>query len=210
MFNTIYDPYQNGKKKRLFRHIKSLRTDYCGLGALHKNGTNYTDNQMKSEILNEQFSSVFTRDDGSELPHMGDSPYQDISFVEFDLSGIATLLNDLNPTKSSGPDRIPTKLLKVLATEVSPCLQLLFSASLNQCTVPSECKKALICPLFKKGNRKDPSNYRPVSLTSVCSKVMEHIIYSNIMSHIVSYQTCNLDFGNGILLSYSYCKQSMI
>ena len=47
---------------------------------------------MKSEILNEQFSSVFTRDDGSELPHMGDSPYQDVSFIEFDLSGIATLL----------------------------------------------------------------------------------------------------------------------
>ena len=62
---------------------------------------------------------------------MGDSPYQDISFIEFDLSGITTLLNDLDPTKSSGPDRIPTKLLKVLATEVSPCLQLLFSASVQ-------------------------------------------------------------------------------
>ena len=46
--------------------------------------------------------------------------------------------------------------------------------------------KSLICPMFKKGNRKDPSNYRPLSLTSVCSKVMEHIIYSNIMSHIES------------------------
>ena len=68
------------------------------------------------------------------------------------LSGIAmaTLLNDLDPTKSSGPDRIPTKLLKILATEVSPCLQQFFSASLNQCTVPSEWKKALIFPLFKK------------------------------------------------------------
>ena len=47
IFTTIYDPYQNAKKKRLFRHIKSLRKDYCGLGTLHKNGTNYTDNQMK-------------------------------------------------------------------------------------------------------------------------------------------------------------------
>ena len=181
MFNTIYEPYQNGKKKLLFRHIKSIRTDYCGLGALHKNGSNYTDNQMKSEILNEQFSSVFTREDGSELPHMGNSPYQDIPFVEF---GITTLLNDLDPTKFSYPDHIPIKLLKVLATEVSPCLQLLFFASLNQCTVPSEWKKALVCPLFKKGNRKDPSNYWPVSLTSVCSEVMEHIIiYTAISCH---------------------------
>ena len=46
------------------------------------------DNQANSEILNEQFSSVFTRDDGSKLPHTEDSPYQDISPIEFDVSGI--------------------------------------------------------------------------------------------------------------------------
>ena len=74
---------------------------------MHKNGTDYTDNQMKSEILNEQFSSVF-KDDGSELPHMGNSPYQDIPFIEFDVSGITNLLNDLDPTKSSGPDQAVT------------------------------------------------------------------------------------------------------
>jgi len=87
MFTTIYDPYQNGKKKHLFRHIKSLRKDYCGPGTLHKNGTDYTDNQMKFEILNEQFSSLFTnyKDDGSELPHMGNSPYQDIPLIHLGL-----------------------------------------------------------------------------------------------------------------------------
>jgi len=47
---------------------------------LYKSGTNYTDSQMKSEILNELFSSVFTKDDGSELPYMGNSPYGDISW----------------------------------------------------------------------------------------------------------------------------------
>jgi len=99
---------------------------------------------------------------------MESSPYGDISFIDFDICGIENLLNDIDPTKSSGPDRIPAKLLKVLAPEISPCLKLFFSASLNQYTVPSEWKSALICPLFKKGNRKDPSNYRPVSLTSVC------------------------------------------
>jgi len=97
---------------------------------------------------------------------MENSPYQDIPFIELDVSGITNLLND-HPTKSSGPDHIPTKLLKVLATEVSPGLKLLFSAFFSQRTVPLEWKRALICPLFKKGSRKDPCNYRPVSLTSV-------------------------------------------
>jgi len=44
----------------------------------------------------------------------------------------------------------------------------------------------LVCPLFKKGDRKNLSNYWPISLTSVCSKVMEHTVYSNIMSHMES------------------------
>ena len=59
----------------------------------------------------------------------------------------------------------------------------LFQASLDQGKVPNEWRKANIVPLFKKGDRAKPSNYRPVSLTSICSKVLEHIIHSSIMSH---------------------------
>jgi len=72
---------------------------------------NYTDNQIEIELLNEQFSSVFTRDDNSELPQMDDSPYQDIPSIDFIVAGIAKLLSELDPTKSSGPDPIPSKLL---------------------------------------------------------------------------------------------------
>ena len=63
---------------------------------------------------------MFTKDDGSELTHMRNGPYQDIPFIKFDASGISNLLNDLDHTKSSGPDHIPTKLLKVLATPQEP------------------------------------------------------------------------------------------
>ena len=69
-----------------------------------------------------------------------------------------------------------------MAVEIAPCLKLLFSASLHQGKVPLEWKKALVTPLF--GNRRDPLNYQPVSLTCICSKLMEHIIFSNIMSHV--------------------------
>jgi len=103
---------------------------------------------MKSELLKEQFSSVFTREDNSEPPQMENSPYQEIPSIDFNVAGIAKLLSELDPTKSSGPDRIPSKLLKTLATEVSPCLKLLFTASLRQSSLPSDWKKALVCPLF--------------------------------------------------------------
>ena len=45
-------------------------------------------------------------------------------------------------------------------------------------------KKLLVTPLFKKGNRNNPVNYRPISLTSACCKLLERIIYSNIISHL--------------------------
>ena len=73
---------------------------------------------------------------------------------------------------------------------------LLFSASLHQGRVPSDWKKALVCPVFKKGDRKNPSNYHPVSLTCIYSKVMEHIIYSEIMSHLETHNILSdMQFG---------------
>jgi len=187
MFNTIHKPYLSGKKEKLYHHIKSLKSDHCGISTLIKDNTCYTDNQAKVDILNSQLSSVFTSDDGSTLPDLGISPYPDISPVDINTSGIVGLLSDLDPSKSQGSDKIKQKLLKLLADEVSPCIQLLFSASLHQCVVPADWKRTIVCPIFKKGDRKNPSNYRPVFLTSICSKIMEYVIYSNVMSHLEAY-----------------------
>ena len=87
----------------------------------------------------------------------------------------------------SGPDKIPGKLLKVMVSEISPCLSLVFAASLHQGTVPQDWKLALVTPLFKKGNRKEPSNYRPIFLTCICSKLLEHIIHTSVMSNLMDY-----------------------
>ena len=61
---------------------------------------------------------------------------------------------------------------------------LLFQASLKQSIVPTEWKHAFVTPIFKKGDRSLASNYRPVSLTSVCGKLLEHIVYSEVMNHL--------------------------
>jgi len=80
---------------------------------------------------------------------------------------------------SSGPDKIPRKLL---AYEVSPCLALLFSTSLQQSIVPSDWKKATVCPIFKKGDQK--KNCCQLQTSFFNSKIMEHVVYSNVMSHL--------------------------
>ena len=89
------------------------------------------------------------------------------------------MLNTIDSFKATGPDGLPPKLLKELSHELAPCLTLLFKASIYQSTLPLDWKTALVMPLFKKGSRIDPSNYRPISLTSVCCKVLEHIIQTS-------------------------------
>ena len=61
---------------------------------------------------------------------------------------------------------------------------ILFQASLDQGIVPDEWKLAIITPLFKKSDKSNVENYRPISLTSIACKLLEHIIYSTIMDYL--------------------------
>ena len=63
----------------------------------------------------------------------------------------------------------------------------LFQASLNQGIVPPDWKTANIVPLFKKGDKSNPANYRPISLTSLTCKILEHVVFSNFMTHFEKY-----------------------
>ena len=65
--------------------------------------------------------------------------------------------------------------------ELAPILKV---QSLNTGNIPSDWLLVNVTPVYKKGSKDIPVNYRPISLTSVCSKVMEHIIYHSIMSHL--------------------------
>ena len=97
-------------------------------------------------------------------------------------------MQGLNPHKAEGPDHIPTRFLTEFAAELSPAMTLIFQASLQQGEVPDDWKQANVAPSFKKGDRSTAANYRPISLTSVCSKILEHIIHSQIMRHLDIHQ----------------------
>ena len=90
----------------------------------------------------------------------------------------------LKPGKSSGLDKIHTRLLKELSFEVSEPLKVIFETSLRHSKLPSIWKLASITAIFKKRNKKYPENYRPVSLTSVPCKLLKSIIRDNIVKHM--------------------------
>ena len=75
-----------------------------------------------------------------------------------------------------GPDGVPTYLLRELSHELAPILASFFQQSLDQGQLPNDWIKANVVPILKKGKRSLASNYRPLSLTSVTSKILEHIV----------------------------------
>ena len=102
--------------------------------------------------------------------------------------GVTKLLKGLNPSKALGPDELHPRVLKELATELGPIFAHLFQQSIDSGDIPKEWTLANISPLFKKGDRSLACNYRPVSLTCVPCKLLEHIVCSNIMAHLDEHQ----------------------
>lgn len=176
----------DGKKnKNLFSYIKSKRNEVIGVSPLvdSNNVTQIDDNKI-AEILNNQFASVFSKDDGLS-PEIRGEKGSDISNLVFTTNGIRKLLSDINTKKACGPDNISARILHECSEILPDFFVLLFTTSIKQGTIPDDWRHALITPLYKGGNkdRSKAENYRPVSLTSVTCKLMEHIIHSHIMNH---------------------------
>ena len=85
--------------------------------------------------------------------------------------------------KKKWPPLILSYTLKNLSNEIALFLSVLFQKSLDSGQVPHDWTKACVTPIFKKGYRSDPINYRPISLTCILCKVMEHIVASNLSRH---------------------------
>ena len=93
-----------------------------------------------------------------------------------------------NPSKALGPDELHPRVLKELATELGPVFAHLFQQSIDTGEIPKEWSLANICPLFEKSDRSLACNYRPVSLTCVPCKLLEHIVCSKSMAHLDEYK----------------------
>jgi hypothetical protein len=185
-YNTYINDIVSSEKnpKKLYSFISGKRCESTGVPLLKKDGVGYSDPKTKAQLLNQQFSGVFTREDETYTPTIDGDPYPPMHSFSVDEKGIKKLLLGLDPHKAQGPDNIPTRLLREFAAEIAPAITLVFQASLHQGVVPDDWKTAFVTPVFKKGDRTVPANYRPISLTSVCCKLLEHVIHSQVMKHL--------------------------
>jgi hypothetical protein len=90
----------------------------------------------------------------------------------------------LDQNKASGPDRIPATLLRHCASSICLSLSELFNKTLSVGKLPEEWKLSSILPIPKSGSSSNVTNYRPISLLSLVSKVLERCIYNRLIEHI--------------------------
>ena len=101
---------------------------------------------------------------------------------------ISSLLHHLDTHKSMGPDGIHPRVLRELVEVLTKPLSIIYQQSWLTKEVPVDWRLANVILIYKKGQKEDPGNYRPVSLTSVPGKVMEPIILSAITWHVQDNQ----------------------
>ena len=167
---------------------------------MRKDGQTLLTETAKANALNDQFQSVFSPKtpislkslaqkslqdlhDSGASPQFQPSPYPKMPDISIAAEGIDKLLVGLNPHKAAGPDKFKPIVLQTLHKELAPILQLIFQRSLDTGKLPDIWKEANVSPIFKKGEKSDPSNYRPISLTCVLCKVLEHIVASSVAKH---------------------------
>ena len=112
--------------------------------------------------------------------------YMYIDMITFSPENVYEELIALQRDKACGPDCIPAQLLKVSAEFISSPLSRIFKLSLDSGTLPRDWITANIVPVHKKGDKHLPSNFCPISLTSIVVKVMERIIHHQLTSVLES------------------------
>ena len=105
-----------------------------------------------------------------------------MSAITFSTRKVRKTLLQLNTSKSSGPDGIPTKSLKSCAPELAPVFNKLFSAFLQSWYVSFFLVASPSFPFPQEGVKYDPSNYRPIAITSLISKTMETITTQQLLA----------------------------
>jgi hypothetical protein len=150
-------------------------------------GKTVADTVEMANLSNSTFNSVFTREDMMTVPEPAHRRYaSELGTVRFEVKEVMTKIKQLRADAAAGPDGIGPRILQELVGVggLTPALVTIYRRSMEEGQVPAAWREANVTPIFKKGAKSSPNNYRPVSLTSVCCKVMEAVVRDEVTHHL--------------------------
>ena len=202
LLSTLMEKSKQNYYEQLFKNnLKNLKNRWKGIRSLiaiknssasnmhmltHK-GATVTDPLHIVNIFNDYFSSIaektkanikFSNKSFQDFLH---HPNEDSLFITLtDANEVNLIISSLNSDKSTGPNSLPTKILKLLKNEISTHLVDIFNLSFSSGVFPSILKIGKVIPVHKKESKLFYSNCRPISLLSNIDKIIEKITYNRI------------------------------
>jgi len=175
-----------GSNRPFFAYIKQKTQSRPSIGPLkNSDGETVTDSQGMAELLNACFKDVFTKESAEEAPEPENLQTESVlTTVQFRVRDVIKKIRNLKTDGAAGPDGFGPRVLQELQQEIAPALAAIFTKSMEEGVVPADWRDANVTPIFKKGAKSSPSNYRPVSLTSVSCRVMESLIRDAVTTHL--------------------------
>ena len=174
------------RPKVLHSYIRNKKKGRPMVGSIRSSSGHLIDDpSAMAELFASSFSAVYTKECPSKpVPHETFDGVLDT--VPLTKCRILKALQHLDGSKSPGPDNIHPLLLKCCADHLAHPLHIIFYRSFTEGQLPSAWKASLVTPIFKKGARYDPLNYRPISTTSVCGKTFERILCEDLTNYLES------------------------
>ena len=151
----------------MFKHFKRMSKEYALPSTVFRNGQESNSVKETLNLFDNYFQYVY-------------SPKNKSPNFDTSASTIQRYLDDMDETKSRGPDGIPPLFIKTLAAPLSKALNLIFRNIKRRKRIPKVWKISAISSSHKKSSKKDVSNYRPVAILDIFEKVFKKCLYSSI------------------------------
>ena len=191
--DRLRDPSTNSKEYwHLVKSLYGTKVD-AGIPPIKENDIIYSSAKEKADILNKHFASKSTLPPLDQHPDLPENTFETdrrLSELNVTENDILEAVKTMKTASANGPDNISNRILKETIHSIVTPLKSLFNKSLNLGVFPDEWKKAHVTPIFKKGDRQDKANYRPISLLSNIGKLLERIVFKKL------YEYCE---ANGLL-----------
>jgi hypothetical protein len=195
----------NGNIGAFYRYANLKFSFKSAIGALKdNNGTITNDPLIKAELLQSVFTNKFTLDNGTIPITSAFKVDSKLSNITFSSMLVQRVIKRLKIKTKGGPDGIPPIFLKKCVHQLSSPLARLFTCSFDSSFLPLDWLRSYISPLFKKGSKHDPDNYRPIALTATMCKLMESIIKDQLLEFLLRKGIINKN-QHGFISNHSTC-----
>ena len=189
-FAELADKLKNsgGDKKQWWKAASLVfgkQKDLADMSLLHEDSL-ISDNHQKANIFNAFFAKITTvsgEDDQHPALPIHTDPLMDN--IVFTIEETEKALHDVNKESATGSDDISNISLYNTRHVIAPVLTVMFNKCMSQGKMPNFWKSSIVIPIYKQGPRENVTNYRPISLLSCPSKILERLVHNRVLSHLL-------------------------